>query len=140
MLSLKKKTLMWGLTAALVGTVGLVAFADNKANIFQATDSSYTLKLSKDNGIISPSGSGYQSGTTTATTTLGNSITSDIELPTLIDVTELGERTEPNALRWDKIYPAEYNELLDNSQFVSVLTHNYQERVKDDPVFNVIKS
>ena len=69
-----------------------------------------------------------------------NGVTPDIELPTLIDVTELGERTEPNALRWDKIYPAEYNELLDNSQFVSVLTHNYQERVKDDPVFNVIKS
>lgn len=69
-----------------------------------------------------------------------NGVTPDIELPTLIDVTELGERTEPNALRWDKIYPAEYDELLDNSQFVSVLTHNYQERVKDDPVFNVIKS
>ena len=60
-----------------------------------------------------------------------NGVTPDIELPTLIDVTELGERTEPNALRWDKIYPAEYNELLDNSQFVSVLTHNYQERVKE---------
>jgi M6 family metalloprotease-like protein len=38
MLSLKKKTLMWGLTAALVGTVGFVAAMDNNANIFKATD------------------------------------------------------------------------------------------------------
>ena len=38
MLSLKKKTLLWTITTALIGTVGLVAFMDNKTNIFRATD------------------------------------------------------------------------------------------------------
>jgi M6 family metalloprotease-like protein len=73
MLSLKKKTLMWGLTAALVGTVGLVAFADNKANIFQATDSSYTLTLDDNNGKIAGAYSTTEQINSTATTPSGNS-------------------------------------------------------------------
>lgn len=68
-----------------------------------------------------------------------NGVTPDIELPTLIDVSELGERTEPNALRWDRISSANYDQLIDNSQFVGQLKNNYLQRTKDDPVFNVIK-
>lgn len=67
-------------------------------------------------------------------------VTPDIELPTLIDVNELGERTEPNALQWDKISPSAYNRVLDNSPFISELDDNYHKRSDNDPVFNVIKN
>lgn len=67
-------------------------------------------------------------------------VTPDIVLPTLIDVSELGERTEPNALKWDKISKADYETYSNSEEFIPTLTAKYKQRVKDDPVFKVIQS
>ena len=67
-------------------------------------------------------------------------VTPDIEMPTLIDVGELGEKSEPNALKWDKISKAEYDRYSDPSEYVSDLVSKYTKRIENDPVFNVIKS
>jgi M6 family metalloprotease-like protein len=75
MLSLKKKTLMWGLTAVLAGTVGFVAVVDGKNSFFvNAADGPYTLTLDGTNGKISTT---YANSTSekvisTAKTTSGN--------------------------------------------------------------------
>ena len=67
-------------------------------------------------------------------------VTPDIVLPTMIDVTELGEKNEPNALKWDKISKADYTRYSDPDRFVDRLTEQYKSRIEKDPVFNVIKS
>lgn len=67
-------------------------------------------------------------------------VTPDIVLPTLIDVSELGEKTEPNALNWDKISKADYETYSNSEDFIPALTAKYKQRVKDDPVFKVIQS
>lgn len=67
-------------------------------------------------------------------------VTPDIVLPTLIDVSELGEKTEPNALKWDKISKADYETYSNPEDFIPTLTSKYKQRVKDDPVFKVIQS
>ncbi|MGN0903468.1 MAG: carboxy terminal-processing peptidase [Succinivibrio sp.] len=70
-------------------------------------------------------------------------VTPDIELPTLIDVTELGERNEPNALKWDRIAPSKYNRYLSAESVSSIsqdLTASHLSRIKEDPVFLVIAS
>jgi len=73
MLNLKKKTLMWALTAALVGSVGLVAAVDNNSFFVKASDGPYTLTLNKDNGQVTGT---YENSDNevTATTSLGNSV------------------------------------------------------------------
>ncbi len=67
-------------------------------------------------------------------------VTPDIEMPTLIDISELGEKNEPNALKWDKISRADYRETGNPKQYVEELSENYYKRIEKDPVFNVIKS
>ncbi len=67
-------------------------------------------------------------------------VTPDIAMPTLIDVTEFGEKTEPNALNWDKIAPSKYQKYSDPSFFVKDLMALHEKRISTDPVFNVIQS
>lgn len=67
-------------------------------------------------------------------------VTPDIALPTLIDVTEFGEKTEPNALNWDKIAPSKYQKYSDPSFFVKDLMALHEKRISSDPVFKVIQS
>lgn len=67
-------------------------------------------------------------------------VTPDIALPTLIDVTEFGEKTEPNALNWDKIAPSKYQKYSDPSFFVKDLMALHEKRISTDPVFKVIQS
>ena len=67
-------------------------------------------------------------------------VTPDIELPTLIDVTELGEKNDPNALKWDKIKQIDYKPYANPSAYVKSLREMYQNRIQDDPVFRVIES
>lgn len=67
-------------------------------------------------------------------------VTPDIAMPTLIDVTEFGERTEPNALNWDKIAPSKYQKYSDPSFFVKDLMALHEKRISTDPVFKVIQS
>ena len=67
-------------------------------------------------------------------------VTPDIAMPTLIDVTEFGEKTEPNALNWDKIAPSKYQKYSDPSFFVKNLMSLHEKRISTDPVFKVIQS
>lgn len=67
-------------------------------------------------------------------------VTPDIAMPTLIDVTEFGEKTEPNALNWDKIAPSKYQKYSDPSFFVKDLMALHEKRISPDPVFKVIQS
>lgn len=67
-------------------------------------------------------------------------VTPDIDMPTLIDVTEFGEKTEPNALNWDKIAPSKYQKYSDPSFFVKDLMALHEKRISTDPVFKVIQS
>lgn len=67
-------------------------------------------------------------------------VTPDIAMPTLIDVTEFGEKTEPNALNWDKIAPSKYQKYSDPSFFVKDLMALHEKRISTDPVFKVIHS
>lgn len=67
-------------------------------------------------------------------------VTPDIAMPTLIDVTEFGERTEPNALNWDKIAPSKYQKYSDPKFFVKDLMALHESRISTDPVFKVIQS
>ncbi len=67
-------------------------------------------------------------------------VTPDIAMPTLIDVTEFGEKTEPNALNWDKIAPSKYQKYSDPSFFVKDLIALHEKRISTDPVFKVIQS
>lgn len=67
-------------------------------------------------------------------------VTPDIAMPTLIDVTEFGEKTEPNALNWDKIAPSKYQKYSDPSFFVKDMMALHEKRISTDPVFKVIQS
>lgn len=67
-------------------------------------------------------------------------VTPDIAMPTLIDVTEFGEKTEPNALNWDKIAPSKYQKYSDPRFFVKDLMALHEKRISTDPVFKVIQS
>lgn len=67
-------------------------------------------------------------------------VTPDIAMPTLIDVTEFGEKTEPNALNWDKIPPSKYQKYSDPSFFVKDLMALHEKRISTDPVFKIIQS
>lgn len=67
-------------------------------------------------------------------------VTPDIAMPTLIDVTEFGEKTEPNALNWDKIAPSKYQKYSDPSFFVKDLMALHEKRISTDPVFKAIQS
>lgn len=67
-------------------------------------------------------------------------VTPDIAMPTLIDVTEFGEKTEPNALNWDKIAPSKYQKYSDPNFFVKDLMTLHEKRISTDPVFKVIQS
>lgn len=67
-------------------------------------------------------------------------VTPDIAMPTLIDETEFGEKTEPNALNWDKIAPSKYQKYSDPSFFVKDLMTLHEKRISTDPVFKVIQS
>lgn len=67
-------------------------------------------------------------------------VTPDIAMPTLIDVTEFGEKTEPNALNWDKIAPSKYQKYSDPSFFVKDLMALHEKRISTEPAFKVIQS
>lgn len=62
----------------------------------------------------------------------------DISFPTPIDPAEWGESKEENALPWDKIKRAKYDELADISNFASKLTKQHQARISTNPEFAYI--
>ncbi len=63
----------------------------------------------------------------------------DISLPSYIDESEYGERSEPNALPWDSIPPAKYAAYADLGSVVADLTRLHQDRVKDSAEFKLLE-
>lgn len=67
-------------------------------------------------------------------------VSPDIKMPTLVDDKEFGERSEPNALEWDKISPTAYNQYLNLDAFIPSLKSNYNERIKNNVEFKILKN
>lgn len=67
-------------------------------------------------------------------------VSPDIKMPTLVDDREFGERTEPNALDWDKISAASYEQYLNLDAFMPTLENNFKERTKDNVEFKILKN
>ena len=66
-------------------------------------------------------------------------VSPDIAFPPLVDDSEFGERSEPNALAWDKIAPSDYKGFLNIDAYVNDLTRMHEERIKDDVAFKIMK-
>ncbi len=66
-------------------------------------------------------------------------VSPDITLPTLVDDKEFGERSEPNALAWDKIAPATYDKYLNLEAFIPSLKQAYEKRALDNVEFKILK-
>ena len=64
----------------------------------------------------------------------------DIIMPALVDDEEFGERSEPNALGWDKISPAEYEQYLNIDSFVPLLKEKYEKRAANNIEFKIFKA
>ncbi|QIW16548.1 C-terminal processing peptidase [Pasteurellaceae bacterium RH1A] len=62
----------------------------------------------------------------------------DILFPSLINAEKNGESFEDNALPWDKIPPATYQEVGNARADVAELTAKHQERIAQDPEFIVL--
>ena len=67
-------------------------------------------------------------------------VAADISLPSLVDSNEYGEKTETNALDWDKIESAKFNSYLNIDAYIPELTSLHRERVKDNKVFEIFRS
>ncbi len=65
-------------------------------------------------------------------------VTPDIIFPPLVDDNEIGERSEPYALPWDKINPTAYQEILNIDAYVPELRLRHENRVRDDLAFNIM--
>ncbi len=66
-------------------------------------------------------------------------VSPDLQMPALVDDSEFGERTEPNALPWDKINPAEYETYLNLDNYIKRLNELYKLRIKDNVEFKILK-
>lgn len=62
-------------------------------------------------------------------------VAADIAFPEIIDMKEIGEEKEDNALVWDKVPAATYAEINKARDAVGVLTENHQKRIATDPEF-----
>lgn len=62
----------------------------------------------------------------------------DISFPTAIDPSETGESVEDNALPWDSIKPAKYQQLHNYSSILPKLNEEHLARIKNDMEFGFI--
>lgn len=62
-------------------------------------------------------------------------VEADIRLPEIINAEKTGESFEDNALPWDKIPPANYQEVAKSRDVVATLTQRHQARIANDPEF-----
>lgn len=67
-------------------------------------------------------------------------VEADIHLPTMLDNNDYGEKTETNALQWDKIESVKYSPYLNIDAYVPELNNLHKQRVKDNKVFAIFKS
>jgi carboxyl-terminal processing protease len=74
----------------------------------------------------------------TGESTQNRGVMPDIELPSLVDVNEIGENTKPHALPWDKIKPTRFRALTRTNKDLSRLTEEQLARAKADPDFQYL--
>lgn len=65
-------------------------------------------------------------------------VEADIRLPEIINAEKTGESFEDNALAWDKIPAASYQETANSRAVVTQLIEKHQARIKADPEFIVV--
>jgi len=62
----------------------------------------------------------------------------DITFPSPYSSEEFGESSQPSALPWDQIQPAQYEKYGDLSKFISLLIKKHEERTKKDPEYQLL--
>ncbi|MDH7604367.1 MAG: carboxy terminal-processing peptidase, partial [Melioribacter sp.] len=62
----------------------------------------------------------------------------DITFPSPYSSEEFGESSQPSALPWDQIQPAQYEKYGDLSKFISLLIKKHDERTKKDPEYQLL--
>jgi len=62
----------------------------------------------------------------------------DVQFPSYVNPDDFGESSEPHALKWDKIDPAEYIPYADLTSIIPKLNQLSQQRRKVDPEFDYI--
>ncbi|KAF0806324.1 tail-specific protease prc [Alcanivorax xiamenensis] len=62
-------------------------------------------------------------------------IVPDLLMPSLIDTNEVGEGALPNALPWDEIDSADYQQVADLMPFLQTLRQRHERRIEKDPEF-----
>lgn len=59
----------------------------------------------------------------------------DVQLPSLLDPSEIGESSYDNALPWDRIHPAPHQHYYNVTKFLPRIETEHQERMAKDPEF-----
>lgn len=62
----------------------------------------------------------------------------DINFPSMVDISEVGESAYDNALPWDKIHAAPHGRYFDINSYVDNLTSLHNKRTKKDPDFQLL--
>jgi carboxyl-terminal processing protease len=63
----------------------------------------------------------------------------DIDMPYVVDKTEIGESALPNALPWDVIEQADFEPLRDLERYMGTLQSRHQSRIAEDPEFEYVR-
>jgi carboxyl-terminal processing protease len=74
----------------------------------------------------------------TGGSTQNRGVIPDIELPSLVDKTKIGENTKPRALAWDQIKATRYSPANDLRQQLSMLNRGQIQRAATDPDFQFL--
>jgi carboxyl-terminal processing protease len=74
----------------------------------------------------------------TGGSTQNRGVIPDIELPSLLDKTQIGENTKPRALPWDQIKPTRYSPANDLAAQVTSLSRDQIQRSAADPDFQYL--
>ncbi len=74
----------------------------------------------------------------TGGSTQNRGVIPDIELPSILDKTQVGENTKPRALPWDQIKPTRYKAANDLKDTVSNLSREQIQRSSTDPDFQFL--
>ncbi|MEG8946435.1 carboxy terminal-processing peptidase [Rosettibacter firmus] len=74
----------------------------------------------------------------TGSSTQHKGVQPDIIFPSPYSADEFGESSQPSALPWDQIQPAQYEKYGDISKFIPLLIQKHQERTKKDPEYQLL--
>lgn len=74
----------------------------------------------------------------TGESTQNRGVIPDIELPSLVDVSEIGENTKPRALPWDQIKPTKFRTFSGAEDKLSLLNTAQIQRAQADPDFQFL--